>query len=94
MRLGLNLDGYEFEMFTSSDDPDELINYDIPDEVGAGLLFTSLPKTLIGYYGHVKSMANLTNLDLLAILNNIPNLKIVSQEPEIEAREIPDGTLT
>ena len=94
MNLGLNLDGYEFDMVTSNNDPDRLINYDIPDEVGSSLLFSVWPTNPIGFYGHPVTIGNLTNLDLISVLGQIPNLEITSREPDIKVRELTDGALT
>lgn len=82
---------------TDHDDPDKAVTPSVSvdsDEVSnqdyiKERLISEL-NTSYGFYGHLVSFDSTTNLDLSAAVRSLPSFELVSIEPEIMPRPLPD----
>lgn len=94
MRLTIEKGTEKYNLITDSNDPDKKITITTGNDFLDSKLHLLVPDGL-GHFGHNVDRTNMTNLDLLAVLNNDPDTKIISQVPEIEqADNLPENALT
>jgi hypothetical protein len=80
---------------TEHNDPDETIAIEyIGSENAIADFVREASEGKYGYYGHIFSLDSTTNLDLQKVVHDLEGFEVLSIKPEIEARSLPDGTVS
>lgn len=80
---------------TEHDDPDKRIEIEyIGDENTIDSFIREASEGQYGYYGHIFHLDSTTNLDLQKVVYGLKKFDVLSVEPEIEARSLPDGAVS
>lgn len=79
---------------TEHDDPDKAIALEYIGEQNAIADFIRATEGKYGYYGHIFNLDSTTNLDLQKVVYELEGFEVLSVEPKIKARSLPDGAIS